>query len=114
MLIHLQNGSRKSALQPINFSINTDSTGFNPRRSARTAKPFTSTLLRSMRNPYESIEETEWLVFRRSPIHGMGGFAKNKISKATRIIEYVGERIDKIESARRCKQNNEFIFALDS
>jgi uncharacterized protein len=56
--------------------------------------------------------ETEWLVFKASPIHGSGGFAKAAISKGTRVIEYIGERISKSESLRKCEGNNEFIFSL--
>ena len=55
--------------------------------------------------------ETELVVFKSSPIHGLGGFAKGDIGKGTRIIEYVGERISKSESVRRCEQNNEYIFS---
>jgi SET domain-containing protein len=29
-----------------------------------------------------------------------------------RVLEYIGERISKAESLRRCEQNNEFIFCL--
>lgn len=43
----------------------------------------------------------------------MGGFALDKIKKETPIIEYVGEKISKAESLRRCEQNNFYIFALD-
>ena len=50
---------------------------------------------------------------RTSPIHGLGGFAKTAICRGTRILEYVGERISKSESLRRCEQNNEFIFSLN-
>jgi SET domain-containing protein len=57
--------------------------------------------------------DTEWLVFQNSPIHGCGGFAKRDIPCGVRIIEYLGERISKEESLRRCEQNNEFIFTLD-
>ena len=57
--------------------------------------------------------ENKWLVFKKSPIHGAGGFAKTSISKGTRVIEYVGEKIDKLESLRRCQTNNEYIFALN-
>jgi hypothetical protein len=56
--------------------------------------------------------ETELLVFKGSPIHGRGGFAKTPIGRGTRVIEYIGERISKSESLRRCEQNNEFIFTL--
>ena len=58
--------------------------------------------------------ETRWISFRKSPIHGLGGFARLPIPKATRIIEYVGERIDKQESLRRCEADNPYIFALDA
>ncbi len=57
--------------------------------------------------------ETEWVSFRSSTIHGMGGFAKKPIPRGAPIIEYVGERIDKQESMRRCEQNNEYIFTLN-
>jgi SET domain-containing protein len=57
--------------------------------------------------------ETELVVFKNSPIHGLGGFAKAAIGKGKRVIEYVGERISKRESLRRCAQNNEYIFSLN-
>jgi SET domain-containing protein len=56
--------------------------------------------------------ESGLVTFHSSPIHGTGGFAKTSISKGSRVIEYVGERIDKRESLRRCEQNNVYIFAL--
>ena len=57
--------------------------------------------------------ETDLLMFRASPIHGLGGFAKTAIGKGTRVVEYVGERISKSESLRKCEGNNEFIFSLN-
>ena len=57
--------------------------------------------------------ETELIVFKASPIHGTGGFAKTSLTKGTRLIEYVGERIDKAESLRRCEADNKYIFALN-
>jgi SET domain-containing protein len=65
------------------------------------------------RSPTGAVFEAELLVFRASPIHGLGGFAKAAIGKGTRIVEYVGERISKSESLRRCEGNNEFIFSLN-
>ncbi len=50
---------------------------------------------------------------RPSPIHGQGGYAVADIPEGTRIMPYVGERIDKQESLRRCEQNNPFIFYLN-
>jgi SET domain-containing protein len=38
---------------------------------------------------------------RRSPIHGRGVFASRNIRKGTRVIQYIGELIDKEESNRR-------------
>lgn len=58
--------------------------------------------------------ETEWLCFRASTIHGLGAFAQRPIPRSTRVIEYLGEKIDKATSLLRCEQNNEFIFSLDS
>jgi hypothetical protein len=58
--------------------------------------------------------ETELLLFKASPIHGTGAFAKVAIRKGTRVLEYVGERISKAESLRRCEGHNEYIFALNS
>ena len=57
--------------------------------------------------------DTDWLRFQPSAIHGLGGFARRTIPPATRVIEYLGEKIDKQESLRRCELNNEFIFTLD-
>jgi len=57
--------------------------------------------------------ETDLIVFRSSPIHGTGGFARQKVREGESVIEYVGERIGKGESLRRCEQNNEFIFSLN-
>jgi SET domain-containing protein len=60
------------------------------------------------------IMSTEWLSFQRSGIHGTGGFASLPIPKGTRIIEYVGEKIDKRESLRRCEANNQYIISLSA
>ena len=57
--------------------------------------------------------EAELLLFKTSPIHGTGGFATTAIRKGTRILEYLGERISKSESLRRCEQNNAYIFTLN-
>lgn len=45
--------------------------------------------------------ESLYCEVRGSGIHGRGVYATSFIAKGTRIIEYVGERIDKRESARR-------------
>ncbi len=48
-----------------------------------------------------------------SGIHGTGAFAARSFAAGTRVIEYVGELIDKQESLKRCEANNEYIFSLD-
>jgi SET domain-containing protein len=55
----------------------------------------------------------EWIYFKSSPIHGLGGFARKEIHLGTKVIEYIGQRISKEESLRRCILNNEYIFFLD-
>ncbi|HTY88140.1 MAG TPA: SET domain-containing protein-lysine N-methyltransferase [Candidatus Acidoferrum sp.] len=51
--------------------------------------------------------------FRKSAIHGTGGFARTDIAAGARVVEYRGERITKNESLRHCLDGNPFIFALD-
>jgi len=56
--------------------------------------------------------EAELIGFRKSSIHGTGGFAKAAIPSGARVIEYLGEKISKAESLRRCEADNEYIFTL--
>ncbi|HTJ21313.1 MAG TPA: SET domain-containing protein-lysine N-methyltransferase [Gemmatimonadaceae bacterium] len=61
----------------------------------------------------------EWLELRRSPIHGLGGFARRDIPSGTRIIEYTGEKISNAEADRRyddeaMKRHHTFLFVLNS
>jgi SET domain-containing protein len=58
-------------------------------------------------------DTAEWLVFKTSPIHGTGGFARSNLPAGTRVIEYIGRRITKAESLQCCEANNEYVFALD-
>jgi uncharacterized protein len=57
--------------------------------------------------------ETAHLIFKPSPIHGLGGFASRDLPAGMLVIEYIGERISKAESIERCRQGNEYIFRLD-
>jgi SET domain-containing protein len=57
--------------------------------------------------------KTVRVLVRPSPIHGRGAFARTNIPTGTRVVEYIGERISKEESLRRCQRNNECIFGLD-
>ncbi|HEY2951594.1 MAG TPA: SET domain-containing protein-lysine N-methyltransferase [Verrucomicrobiae bacterium] len=54
----------------------------------------------------------ELIRVQESPIHGWGGFATVSVRRGTRVIEYVGEKIDKHESNRRLSLDNQFIFFL--
>lgn len=53
----------------------------------------------------------EWII-APSRIHGAGLFARLPVPRSTRLLEYVGERISKAESLRRCELQNEYIFSL--
>jgi uncharacterized protein len=55
----------------------------------------------------------EFLEVRRSTIHGTGGYARSDIPAGTRVIEYLGERISKAESLKRCEADNGYIFTID-
>ena len=57
--------------------------------------------------------ETDLAGFRSSSIHGTGGYARQDIASGARVIEYVGEKITKAESLRRCEEDNQYIFTLD-
>jgi SET domain-containing protein len=60
-----------------------------------------------------TVADTALVCFRPSAIHGTGGFAKADIAAGTHVIEYVGEKINKAESLRRCESANAYIFSLD-
>lgn len=47
-----------------------------------------------------------------SGIHGTGVFARVNIPEGTKVVEYVGERLDKEESLRRRQDGNFFIFTV--
>jgi uncharacterized protein len=57
---------------------------------------------------------TDRIIFKQSAIHGRGGFAAVDIPSGTPIIRYIGEKITKAESLRRCENENEYIFELDA
>lgn len=53
------------------------------------------------------------IIIKTSAIHGLGAFARHDLSRSTRVIEYLGEIIDKLESLRRQESGNPFLFCLD-
>src|SRR5439155_27001743 len=42
-----------------------------------------------------------------------GVFARRDLTRGALLIEYLGQKINKRESLRRCEKNNYYIFALD-
>jgi len=55
---------------------------------------------------------------RRSRLHGRGVFARRRIRKGTRIIEYLGDRVSHREADRRYEHrpvtdNHTFLFIVD-
>jgi SET domain-containing protein len=59
------------------------------------------------------VMQTDSLIdFSDSPIHGRGGFARVNISEGAKLIEYVGRKIDKVESLRQCELDNPYIFSI--
>lgn len=64
------------------------------------------------------IKKSPLYVVRTSDIHGRGVFAARKIRKGTRIVEYIGERIDDKEADRRydeanMRRHHTFLFTLN-
>jgi uncharacterized protein len=59
------------------------------------------------------MQTSELVEFRKSGIHGMGGFALVDIKEGTNVIEYVGRLIDKQESQRQCELENPYIFTIN-
>jgi SET domain-containing protein len=62
--------------------------------------------------------EPDLLQVRRSSVHGRGVFARQRIRKGTRIIEYLGERVSHQEADRRyddkrADDNHTFLFIVD-
>ena len=66
-------------------------------------------------NPANSVSAPSGglIFFQDSTIHGRGGFARTDIAAGARIIEYLGEKIDKAESLRQCELGNASVFYLD-
>ena len=62
----------------------------------------------------------EWIELRRSPIQGIGAFARTDIPKGTRLIDYAGEKITNAESDRRypeedkSQRHHTFLFILNT
>jgi SET domain-containing protein len=56
---------------------------------------------------------------RTSALHGLGVFAMRRISRGTRVLEYLGERVSHAEADRRYQHkdaadNHTFLFIVDA
>lgn len=70
--------------------------------------------------PKKNIQgRTDLYIVRNSPIQGKGLFAKQRIRKGTRIIEYRGERIpvgeadERYEDDEKSLRHHTFLFSID-
>ena len=53
------------------------------------------------------------IVFKPSPIHGIGGFARHDIRRRKRLIEYIGPRLSKAAAQLELQKLNYYIFTLN-
>jgi SET domain-containing protein len=67
-------------------------------RRARSAAHLKTKLSKS---PSRRAAASRWIEHRASAIHGRGVYARATIPDGTRVIEYTGERITKVEAERR-------------
>lgn len=65
------------------------------------------------RQPRDDHIEHPLVVFKKSPIHGTGGFARVDIRRGKRIIEYIGPRLSKAAAQAELEKQNTYIFTLD-
>ena len=53
------------------------------------------------------------VIFKRSPIHGIGAFAWVDLARGKRIIEYIGPIISKAQGVAELENGNAYLFTLD-
>ena len=63
--------------------------------------------------PKRRPNEHPLVVFKKSKIHGTGGFARADIRRGIRIIEYVGPKLRKAEAQAELEKQNSYIFTLN-
>jgi len=68
---------------------------------------------RTQSDNFQMCQALQSIEVRRSRIHGRGLFARRDIAAGMRLIQYVGRRIPKKESADLCLKQNAYIFALN-
>lgn len=65
-----------------------------------------------------SVKKSPLYAVRRSKVHGLGVFARRRIRKGTRVVEYLGERIshkvaDDRYERKETEDNHTFLFIVD-
>jgi uncharacterized protein len=78
----------------------------------------TASVVRRRLCPTAAVRQPNLLAVRRSRVHGLGVFARRRIRKGTRVIEYLGERISHREADwryehKRPGDNHTFLFIVD-
>jgi SET domain-containing protein len=54
------------------------------------------------------------LIIRRSRIHRYGVYAVEKIPPKRKVIEYTGERVNRLEAKKRGEGDHTYLFAVDN
>ena len=62
---------------------------------------------------WQMMVENKYLVFKKSKIHNMGGYAKCNIRKGTRIIEYIGRPLTKKKAQKELEDGNGYVFTIN-
>jgi len=57
--------------------------------------------------------KSPYLLVKKSPVHGKGGYAKKDIPKGTKIIEYVGKKIKSTDDDDDSKEETVYTFELN-
>jgi len=68
---------------------------------------------RTQSDNFQMCQALQSIEVRRSRIHGRGLFARRDIAAGMRLIQYVGRRISKDQSAELCLKRNAYIFTLN-
>ena len=59
------------------------------------------------------MKPNKFVRIENSKIHGTGGFAKRDIKRGSRIIEYIGKKINKEEAEKISDKDGIFIFEVN-
>jgi len=91
------------------------------KKSKKPKKPARARNIVSQAQPTRGgppIETSPLIEVRNSPVHGRGVFAAARITKGTRIVEYLGDRVSHADADARYEDHDEndnhtFLFIVD-